>query len=199
MSRGEPCRSPPSPGTAGAVGPVSRRVQLWSERRWSRLRRGLQGWAPFTAPPKMRGEGAGRGEVAGWPQSPGACGDGEDGRMPGCVLASGWWGGGLGPATAPCCGARGDTRGLGGSRGVRFPLHTRTRVPRPGLPDRRLAELRVGVRQSAAVAAIAGHGEGRAGSPAEDLPRNGVQRAGHPRLGAGGVGVRDHIRVPLVF
>lgn len=121
MSRGEPCRSPPSPGTAGAVGPVSRRVQLWSERRWSRLRRGLQGWAPFTAPPKMRGEGAGRGEVAGWPQSPGACGDGEDGRMPGCVLASGWWGGSSVRPRRPAVGPGGTRVGWGDPGGFVFP------------------------------------------------------------------------------
>lgn len=105
------------------------------------------------------------------------------------------------PATGT--GEEGDTRGLGGGPGLFVfffpPAHTHTRVPTPGLPHGRLAELRVGVRQSPAVAAIAGHGEGRAGAPAEDLPRDGVQRARHPRLGAGGVGVRDHIRVPLVF
>lgn len=101
---------------------------------------------------------------------------------------------------APRSGAgEGDTRGLGERGGVLSPPSTRARVPAPGLPHRRLAELRVGVREPPAIAAIAGHGEGWAGPPAEDLPRNGVQRTGHPRLGAGGVGMRDHIRVPLVF
>lgn len=64
------------------------------------------------------------------------------------------------------------------------------------LPHRRLVELLVRVREGPAVA---GHGEGGAGPPAEDLARDGVQRAGEAGLRAGGVGVRDHIRVPLVL
>lgn len=141
------------------------------------------------------GGGSGVPPASGW-----GCGAGEDAfwhRR--AAVASGLWFyfGERGGVRQPVC-PRGGWREvwggdfLGGGVGKR-------RVPPPALPHRRLAQLRVGVRERPAVAAIAGHGEGGARPPAEDLPWDGVQRARHPRLGAGGVGVRDHIRVPLVF
>lgn len=98
---GEPWPNTPSPDAARAVGPVSRRVQLWSERRWSRRRRGGSSglgtiYCPRHPPNTGWGGRCQEGEVAGWPQNPRErgqggvfCSDGEGrGGMQGCVLAS---------------------------------------------------------------------------------------------------------------